>query len=99
MYKVYNNILPNVLGEFLTNRTLRYNFRNTSTFTRDKVSTAYYGLNSLRIIGPKIWDLLPSDIKFTPNIESFLARIKTWKVEDCPCRLCKQYIGGVGFIT
>ena len=99
MYKVHNNILPNVLGEFLTNRTLCYNLRDTSTFTRDKVYTTYYGLNSLRILGPKIWDLLSPDIKSAPNIESFQAKIKAWKIENCPCRLCIEYIGGVGFIS
>ena len=60
MYKVYNNILPNALGEFLTNRALNYNLRHASTFIRDKVSTTYYGTNSLQILGPKIWDLLPT---------------------------------------
>ena len=53
MHKVYNNILPNALGEFLTNRALNYNLRHASTFIRDKVSTTYYGTNSLQILGPK----------------------------------------------
>ena len=98
MYKVYNNILPNALGEFLTNRALNYNLRHASTFIRDKVSTTYYGTNSLQILGPKIWDLLPPDIKSAESLESFQAKIKTWKVENCPCRLCKVFIAGLGFL-
>ena len=98
MYKVYNDILPNALGEFLTKRTLNFNLRHASTFIRDKVSTTYYGTNSLRILGPKIWDLLPPDIKSSESLESFQGKIKMWKVENCPCRLCKVFIGGLGFL-
>ena len=38
VYKVENNILPNVLGSFITKRDLQYNLRHASTFLRDRVS-------------------------------------------------------------
>ena len=60
VYKVENNIFPNVLCSFITKRDLQY---NASTFLRDKVSATSYGTESVRILGPKIWDLLPYDIK------------------------------------
>ena len=37
VYKVENNILPNVLGSFITKQDLQYNLRDASTFLRDKV--------------------------------------------------------------
>ena len=98
MYKVENNILPNVLGEFLTKRNLRYNLRNPSTFLRNGVSTSLYGSESIRILGPKIWELLPADIRFAENLNTFQVKKKNWKVENCPCRLCKDFIEGVGFL-
>ena len=98
MYKVHNNILPNALGGFLTNRNLEYNLRKTSTFLRDKSCTTSYGTESLRILGPKIWDLLPSEIKFSESLKTFEAKIKYWRVQNCPCRLCKVFIDGLGFL-
>ena len=98
MYKVNHNIFPNSLGIFLTKSSSRYNLRNVSTFCRDRASTTFCGTESLRILGPKIWDLLPDDIRNAENLESFKLKIKNWKVESCPCRLCKVFIGGVGFL-
>ena len=98
VYKVENNILPNALGSFITKRNLQYNLRHASNFLRDKVSTTSYGTESVRILGPKIWDLLPYDIKYAENLDSFQTKIKNWKVENCPCRLCKTFIEGVGFL-
>ena len=75
VYKVENNILPNVLGSLITKRDLQYNLRHASTFLRDKVSTTSYGTESVRILGPKIWDLLTYDIKYAENLDSFQAKI------------------------
>ena len=98
MYKVKTDILPNALGEFITKRDLRYNFRNPSAFTRDKANTTYYGTESISILGPKIWDIIPSEIENVETLDPFKANIKNWKVENCSCRLCKTFIWGVGFV-
>ena len=98
VYKIENNILPNLLGSFITKRDLQYNLRHASTFLKDKVSTTSYGTESVRIFGPKIWDLLPYDIKYAENLDSFQAKIKNSKLENCPCTLCKTFIEGVGFL-
>ena len=73
-----------MLGSFITKRDLEYNLRHASTFLRDKVSTTSYGTESVKILGPKIWDLLPYDIKYAENLDSFQAKIKNWKLENCP---------------
>ena len=95
MYKVNHDIFPNSLGIFLEKSSSRYNLRNVSTFCRDKASTTFCGTESLRMLGTKILDLLPGDAVV---LASFKLKIKNWKVEHCPCRLCKVFIGGVGFL-
>ena len=50
------------------------------------------------ILCPKIWSILPNDIKLSTNIVEFKMKIRSWKPVKCPCRLCKVYIPGVGFI-
>ena len=98
MCEVEIYILPNALGEFITKRDLRYNLRNHPTFTRDKANTTLYGTESMSILGPKIWDIIPSEIKNAETLDSFTVNIKNWKVENCPCRLCKTFIRGLGFV-
>ena len=96
MYKVHNDISPNILGGFVTQRILNYNLRYPSLYLRDKSPTTFYGTESLRVLGPKIWNLLPNNLKYAENIQSFQSKIKNWRVENCPCRLCKVFIGGGG---
>ena len=40
----------------------------------------------------------PDDYKTKQNLDTFKIRIKKWKPENCPCRLCKVYIDRVGFL-
>ena len=71
---------------------------NEELFSRDKAGTTTYGIESIRILGPKIWDLVPNDIKLAGNLNLFKEKIKKWKVTNCPCRLCKVFIRGVGYL-
>ena len=70
------------------------------TFPRPKVNTVYKGENSLRIFGPLVWDkMLPDKYKIYSTLTEFKNSIKSWKPENCPCRLCKEYIPGLGFTS
>ena len=48
---------------------------------------------------PKIWQLIPEAIKKTDSLNVFKRKIKTWIPTACPCKLCKQYIQHVGFLS
>ena len=87
-----------MLGSFITKRDLPYNLRHASTFLRDKVSITSCGTESVRILEPKIWDLLPYYIKYAENLDSFQAKIKNWELENCPRRQCKTFIEEVFFL-
>ena len=43
--------------------------------------TTNYGIETLRNLGPKIWDIIPNDIKEAETLNSFKAKIKNWKVD------------------
>ena len=45
-----------------------------------------------------IRDLVPDSFKNENSLERFKNRIKTSTTDKCPCRICKVYIGQVGFI-
>ena len=51
-----------------------------------------YGLESIRVLGPKIWECLPYDEKKKESADSFKTAIKEWKTDSCLSRLCKIYL-------
>ena len=55
-------------------------------------------VQKLSLLGPKIWDILPNEIKNSETLHKFKAKIKSWIPADCPCRLCKRYVAQIGFI-
>ena len=67
-------------------------------FTVPNVKSVFHGTESVSYIAPKIWDMVPSNIKDLNNLSAFKQAIKKWKPEKCPCRLCKTYIPNLGFI-
>ena len=44
-------------------------------------------------LGPKIWDLVPSNLKEMSDFDKFKKAIKQWQPEDSPCRLLKVSAG------
>ena len=53
---------------------------------------------SISFLTPKIWEILPNEIKDSDTLQIFKAKIKKWVPVEFPCRLCKVYLPQVGFI-
>ena len=99
MFKVKNKLCPEITSNIFMERTNNhYNLRNPSDFITPQINSVYYGSESISYLGPKIWDIIPDEFKKKESLNSFKEAIKTWKPNDCPCRLCKNYLEGVGFI-
>ena len=88
-----------MLSNIFTQRTQNhYSLRNAHYFQIPFVRTVYHGTESISYLGPKIWDIVPAEMKNTISLNSFKAQIKKCLPSNCPCRLCKAYINGVGFL-
>ena len=98
MYKVYHNLAPLIMSEVFPRRTMKYNLRGNSNFSTRNMHSVHYGTDSLSHLGPKIWNLIPNNIKESKTLNAFKSKIKLWVPENCPCRLCKVYVPEVGFI-
>ena len=49
--------------------------------------------------GPIVWNTtLPKELKECSSLVEFKHSITSWIPNNCPCRLCKPYLRGVGFI-
>ena len=69
-------------------------------FFRPNVNKVFKGEGSLRSFGPIVWnDMLPKELKTISILEDFKAEMKNWVPKHCPCRLCKVYLNGVGFVN
>ena len=69
-----------------------------SDFSKPMVKSVYHGTESISYLGPKIWDILPEKLRNIENLEHFENAIKTWKPDNCPCKLCKVFIESVRFL-
>ena len=87
------------MNELLEQRNIINNLLSQTVFTARPISTVNNGLNSLRYLGPKIWNIIPPGIRNSANIEEFMRKIKYWTPKNCPCRLCLNYIHYVGYVN
>ena len=58
-----------------------------------------YGIDSLNFFSAQIWALVPSELKVLNDLKQFKEKIRQWIPVNCPCRLCKIYIHGVGYLN
>jgi hypothetical protein len=99
MYKAKNDLSPPFMKEIFDLKC-GPSTRKGDAFIRPRVNTVYKGDNSLRIYGPIVWNkMLPDNLKVCSSLSEFKNKIKSWIPENCLCRLCKNYVKGLGFIT
>ena len=98
LHKVHHGLAPERMNDIFKKRNVTYNFRKNSTVETRNIKSIYYGSETIPFKSPKIWELLPSSIKDSENLDIFKSNIKSWKPENCPCRLCRLYIADVEFI-
>ena len=99
IFKLKNGLAPEIMKIVFEIQNPAYNFRpETIHFKRENVKTTHYGIQLVRYLGPKIWDMVPNNIKNRSSLHKFENSIKSWKPNECPCRLCKKYIAQIGFI-
>ena len=98
IYKTKNDLVSKIMKDTFHFIQKPYNLRNDPELQRRRNRTVYFGTESISSLAPKIWELIPSDIRSANSLGIFKEKIKFWTTDKCPCRLCKTYIGNVGFI-
>ena len=97
-YKFLQGLSPPLMNEIFVERNNNYSLRGNNVLTRRRVISVRYGTETVSFLAPKIWDILPKDIKDSESLDIFKRKIKKWIPSECPCRLCKTYVPQVGFI-
>ena len=98
MYKIKHKLSPKPMTELFNQKMLQYNLRNKRQWETNCVRTVKYGIETISFMGPKVWEMIPDNIRLSGSLTIFKEKIKLWKATKCPCRLCKTYINDLGFL-
>ena len=72
--------------------------RNELRFKSRNIGTVRHGIESAAFVGSGIWTNMPNKVKESTSLNEFKSKIKTWKPENCPCKLCKIYLQRTGYL-
>ena len=78
MFKIHRGLPSEILRETSVSKTSLYNLGRNDNFEKRKVYSVYQGTESLSFLGPKIWDLVPVELKQSETLYSFKLKIKNW---------------------
>ena len=98
IYRIINNESPVIMKQIFPVANKPYNLRNNNPFISTNVHTVYNGTETISFRGPQIWALVPENIKTSKSTIEFKRKIRSWKPNGCPCRICKTYIANIGFM-
>jgi len=91
IFKTLNDLNPPYMKDIFKLNTRRAETGNDRLIVQAQISRRY-GSYTLRSLGPKIWNKLPSDLKNSVSLESFKTLIKSWSGPKCHCGSC-TYLG------
>ena len=97
MYKI-NNVSPNFMNSIFPKSKNPYNLRTNNPFQTYNVHSVYKGTESILVIGPKTWAIVPDEIKNCSSLTDFKRKINQWKPVGCTCRICRPCVHELGFI-
>ena len=98
MYKAINDLSPSSLNFIFSKREIPYNLRNKNPFKSNNIRTVFNGTETISYRGPRIWELVPNDIKKSKTLTEFKYRIRNWEPVGCTCRICKTFVRNLGFL-
>ena len=76
MLKEYQNMSLPVFSELFYQRDISYNVISNSNFAVLNENSVFPGSENIPYLGPKIWDILPSELKELTNLNAFKKILK-----------------------
>ena len=85
IYKVKKGTASEIIKDIFELQNPSYNLRSScNQFRRENIKTVHYSLQSAKYLDPKIWKLVPNNIKYSNSLKKFKKAIKSWKPEAYP---------------
>ena len=90
IFKTLMHLNLSFMSEIFKIKSSRSSSRNPYNLQHHRPNQVTFGSNSLRSLGPQIWNALPNEIKSTDNLNSFKRLIKQWDGPNCKCSACQH---------
>ena len=98
MKLLYTRETPPINSSLFEIRVNTHNTRYFQVLSNESRGTVNYGLETISYRAPFLWANLQPEYKLENSSNIFKRKIKNWKGENCPCRLCKTYVREPGYI-
>ena len=98
IFKVKMKLAPEIMNGVFDIIESPYPLGNELRFKSKNIRTVRYGIETAAFVSSRIWSYMPSELKEIMLLNKFRSKIKTWKPENCPCKLCKIYLQRIGYL-
>ena len=99
LYKIKENHSNEIMNSIFPPRLIKCNLRTQSDFCRDSINSSKYGLNSVRFLAAKVWQMVPMEMKNLKSLKDFKNKIKRLEPDGCDCKLCKDFMSNLGYVS
>ena len=89
---------PEMLTQIFPQKESNYSLRNSKTLQGRSIKTVICGSKNISSLGPRIWNILPTELKRIVSPTLFKKKIREWAPKNCPYRLYKTYVQNIGFL-
>ena len=97
IFKTQSNLNPSFMKQIFVQKDVPYHLRSCRNTFAPRPKTIGYGIESACFLGSRIWHAIPSYIEESQILNNFKGKIQSYEL-DCSCRLCRFYIGNLGFL-
>ena len=98
IFKVKMKLAPEIMNEVFHIIESPNPLKSELRFKSRNICTVRYGIITAAFCGSRVWSYMPSKLKKSISLNVFRSKIKTWKTENCPCKLCKIYLQRIGYL-
>ena len=78
IFKVKKNMTSEILTEIFPQKESNYSVKNSTTLQGRNIKTVMCGSETLSSLGPKLWDILPMELKIIVSPTLFKKKILEW---------------------
>ena len=98
IYKALNDLSSTLMSGLFRAKEKKYNLRNNNALVSNIPHSTNYGLNTISHLAPKIWEIIPDEIRCCQSLNLFKEKMKRWIPKNCPCNLCRPAVHKVACI-
>ena len=92
MFKVKNNIAPEIMKKLFAPKMSCYDLHNNDLFKR-RVNSVWHGSELVSYLSPKIWDLVPNEMKESESHNVSNSKSKDGSLKDVHAEYAKYILG------